>query len=63
MAHSTGSTTSRTALEKLLVPLLAATVASGHLPRISDGRAEELAELLIKAVQEANHVRGAEEDK
>ncbi len=62
MAHSQGSATSQVALEKLLVTLLAATVSSGHLPRSGEGRAEELAELLIKAVREANHLREAEDD-
>ena len=46
-----------TELEKLPAHLLATTAAISQLPRMSEGRAEELADLLIKAAQEVNRVR------
>jgi hypothetical protein len=36
------------------VTLLAATIADGHLPKANEGRAEALADLLIKAVKESS---------
>ncbi len=61
-AHASGSPALMAELQKLLVTLLAAICCGRRVQRLSESRAEELADLLIKAVREANRMSESQDN-